>query len=88
MTFIEKLRRLTDDRNKSKLARRMGLPPTAIHAYLSKGYMPRANTALRIARALSVSFEWLLDDRQNWPPVWVNPPEQVECDAEPAGAAA
>ena len=70
MDFTEKLRRLTRDMNKSRIARRAGLSTTAITDYLSKRYAPRADTALRLARVLNVSLEWLIDDAQSWPPVW------------------
>lgn len=30
--------------------------------------MPRADIALKIARALQVPLEWLVDDEQDWPP--------------------
>jgi hypothetical protein len=75
MTFTEKLSRLTEDRTKTKVSRRAGLHPTAISNYLVKGCVPRGDIALRIARAIGVSAEWMLDDAQGWPPVWVNAPE-------------
>lgn len=69
MTFSEKLKRLTEDRRCTVLSRRAGLPPTALSDYIAKGHTPRADTALRIARVLGVSVEWLIDDAQEWPPV-------------------
>jgi transcriptional regulator with XRE-family HTH domain len=68
MTFTEKLARLTADKNKSSLAKAAGLPATAISNYISRKYIPRADTALRIAKALNVPLEWLADDAQPWPP--------------------
>lgn len=84
MTFTEKLARLTEDRTRARVSRRAGLPPNAISDYVNKGYIPRADTAFRIARALSVSVEWLLDDVQSWPPVWVNRPVAAELEHSPA----
>ena len=72
MLFTDKLRHLCVDRNKSAVSRRAGLPPNGIADYFGKGYLPRADTALRIVQALNVSLEWLVDDRQGWPPVWLN----------------
>ena len=67
MQFVEKLKALVADKNKSDLARRAGLSATAISDYLLKGYIPRADKALALARALKVPLDWLLDDQQDWP---------------------
>ena len=67
MNFTEKLTRLTEDRSKSAVAAEAGLPPTAISNYLNKKHTPAADTALKIARALQVPLEWLVDDEQEWP---------------------
>lgn len=75
MTFTQKLARLTEDRHKVRISRRAGLAPTTVSNYLNRGSMPGADVAFRLARALNVSVEWLLDDSQDWPPVWVNAPE-------------
>ena len=80
MTFAEQLQRLTEDRIKSKLSLRAGLPATAINDYIAKGHLPNAVKALRLARALGVSLEWLVDNDQSWPP--------VPAAAERVGAAA
>lgn len=69
MTFTEKLARLTEAYHKNRLSRRCGLPSTAITDYINKGTTPRSDNALKIARALGVSVEWLIDDEQEWPPV-------------------
>lgn len=66
--FTEKLARLTDDLNKSQVARDAGLSPTAISDYLQKGYIPRIDNALALARALKVPLDWLADNDQDWPP--------------------
>jgi len=70
MTFTEKLRRLTEDRIKTKICRRAGLSANAINDYVSKGYLPRIDTAVRLAKALEVSVSWLIDDTKEWPPEW------------------
>jgi transcriptional regulator with XRE-family HTH domain len=75
MTFTEKLARLTEDRCKTRVSVRAGLPSTAISNYITKRSTPGADVALRLSRALNVSVEWLIDDAQDWPPVWVNAPE-------------
>lgn len=76
MNIVEKLRRLGETRNKSEISRRAGLGPNSFSAYLAKGSLPRCDIALRLARALDVSPEWLIDDEQDWPPVWRNAQER------------
>jgi transcriptional regulator with XRE-family HTH domain len=68
MEFVEKLKALTSGENKSLIARRAGLSPTAISDYLQKGYIPRADKALMLARGLGVPLEWLLDSTKGMPP--------------------
>ncbi|MEA2707997.1 MAG: hypothetical protein QOF78_598 [Phycisphaerales bacterium] len=84
MTFHEKLRRLMEDRNRSAVARRVGVSVTTFNNYCTRDVQPLAENALRIARALNVSLEWLLDDARGWPPVWTNHEAQL---AESAPAA-
>jgi transcriptional regulator with XRE-family HTH domain len=80
MTIHDKLERLTGDMNRSKIARRVGVTPSAIYSYLPPhGRMPSAAVAFRLAKALNVSMDWLLDDGAAWPP------ERVE-NTIPAGA--
>lgn len=67
MKFAEKLKALTTGENKSLIARKGGLSATAISDYLQKGYIPRADKALMLARGLGVPLEWLLDDDQDMP---------------------
>lgn len=70
MTINEKLLRLGKKFNKSEISRQAGLSPTAYCNYVhSRGTIPRADIALRLARAMGVSVEWLIDDNQDWPPV-------------------
>ncbi len=70
-TFHEKLRKcvLEQGLNKARAAREVGLPESTISSYLSKDdSLPRADIAIKIARALKVPFEWLFDDSKSWPP--------------------
>ena len=82
MTITEKLRRLGEDANKSRIGRRCGLGATTISNYIARGALPRCDIALKMARAFHVSVDWLIDDQQDWPPVWQNAPER-----EPSHAA-
>ena len=68
MKFAEKLAQLTDGKNKQRIGRDAGLPPTAISDYIAKNHIPRADTALKLARALKVPLEWLVDEAQEGPP--------------------
>jgi len=68
MEFTEKLKRLAERIGKAKLARAAGLPSTAVSNYLFKGQMPRADNALALARAAGVPLDWLIDEKQDWPP--------------------
>jgi len=69
MTIADKLKRLTEERIKSKVCRRAGLPAQTINAIIFKRYTPRADVALRLARALEVDVRWLIDDEQDFPAV-------------------
>jgi transcriptional regulator with XRE-family HTH domain len=75
MTITEKLRVLTEDRIKSVLCRRAGLPPTAISDYIAKNQIPRADKALKLARVLQVDLAWLLDDTRGLPVIHANYPD-------------
>jgi hypothetical protein len=75
MTFHEKLDRLTEVSNRSKLSRAAGLPLNAISDCIKKRYLPRAGNAAKMARALGVSLDWLLDETRGFPPVRVEEPE-------------
>lgn len=68
MTFTTKLEKLTADRDKRQTSVAAGLPATAISNAIAKGHTPRSDTALRLARAMDVPVEWLIDDEQDWPP--------------------
>jgi transcriptional regulator with XRE-family HTH domain len=57
-----------EGKNKSEVARQAGLSATAVTDYLQKGYIPRADNALALARALNIPVDWLIDDSQDFPP--------------------
>jgi len=67
MKFGEKLRELTAKINKRATSRAAGLPPNAINDYIKKNYVPRADTALALARALNVPLDWLVDETRDCP---------------------
>src|SRR2546422_9662351 len=66
--FFEKLKRRAAEINKSKAGIAAGLKANTISSYLAKRSIPRADIAFKIAVALGVPLDWLLDDRQGWPP--------------------
>jgi DNA-binding XRE family transcriptional regulator len=66
--FTEKLRRCAASINKAKAGKAAGLSPTTISNYIAKGSIPRADIAMKMARALGVPLEWFVDDSQGWPP--------------------
>jgi hypothetical protein len=68
MTFREKLRSLGAGVNKSARGVGVGLKPNTISTYMVKGSIPRADIALKMARALGVDVAWLIDDAAPWPP--------------------
>lgn len=69
------MRQLAEGRNLSEIARREGLYNAAISDAMNKGQLPKADKAIRIARALGVSAEWLWDDARSWPPPSSGQPE-------------
>lgn len=74
MHWREKLRMLLRSANAAELSRRAGLNPSAISGAASKGNMPKADKAIKIAKSLNVSVEWLFDDDAPWPPSAVSTP--------------
>jgi transcriptional regulator with XRE-family HTH domain len=76
MTFAEKLTLLMADRVNRKVARRIGVSAVAIAAWMDGTYQPKAAAALRLARALGVSFEWLVDPDQGLPVVYASGPKR------------
>lgn len=70
MTLGKKLERFAETYKMTAIARRAGISHTAMSKYARHGVTPSAPTALKIARVLGVSVEWLIDDEQGWPPVY------------------
>ena len=68
MTFGEKLAELVAPGRRSKMALAAGLPPNAISDYINKGYLPKLDTALALAKVLGVSLDWLANDELLPPP--------------------
>ena len=69
--FHSKLRRRVKelDLNKAKASRDAHLPDSTIGSYLSKPKsLPRIDIAVKIATALKVPVQWLIDNREDWPP--------------------
>jgi len=67
MKFTEKLEKLTESENRSRICRRAGLPASAISNYITNGQMPGLEPALKIAAALDVPLDWLADDSRGFP---------------------
>jgi len=71
MKVADKIERLLLERKMSgsALARAAGVSPDVISSLRRvDGYQPGVGAAIRVARALGVSVEWLFDDDQDWPP--------------------
>ena len=66
--FREKLSRLIGDSSRAKISRAAGVPATVVTTYVNRGSEPSATNALKLARALGVPVDWLIDDDQDWPP--------------------
>lgn len=67
MDMASKIAKLTEDDNKSSVARAAGLPANAINDLINKGNVPKVDKALRLARALDVPLDWLVDDEADFP---------------------
>jgi transcriptional regulator with XRE-family HTH domain len=71
VTFAQKIERWTaeNQRSRAQLAGNAGLDPSVLHNYVKRDSAPMAETALRVARAMKVPIDWLIDDaREEWPP--------------------
>lgn len=64
MTFREKIEKLCEARgwNQAQLARKVDVSPTAIGRWFNKDARPFDEAAVRLARALRVSLDYLADD--------------------------
>ncbi|MEM1445168.1 MAG: helix-turn-helix transcriptional regulator [Planctomycetota bacterium] len=54
------------------VAESAGVNPSAMSRYINRGSRVPAEVVAPLAKALRVSIEWLVDDEQDWPPVWKN----------------
>jgi DNA-binding phage protein len=78
MTFSQKLNLFAETHKMGVVARKAGVSPTCISLCLRRDTPPRGDIAFKIAVALGVSADWLLDDSADWPPVWRNREAAVE----------
>jgi transcriptional regulator with XRE-family HTH domain len=76
MTITQKIAALMQDRRQSVIAARVGIHPVTLSSY-SKGTIPGADVAAKLAQALGVDPGWLIDDSRGWPPVRVETAEPV-----------
>src|SRR4051812_14306289 len=67
MKFADKLRKIIGDRRISAVAEDAQINPGLLNNYLNRGSEPGAMTALKIAKALKVPLEWLIDDAADLP---------------------
>jgi len=68
MKLYDKLKRLMEGRVQSPVAETAGIGTGTLSKYLKGAVTPGADIALRLARALEVPLEWLVDDEKGWPP--------------------
>lgn len=68
MTISEKITQLIDGRLKSAVAESAGISPSVLSKYINRGSIPPANIALKLAAALDVPLDWLVDDTRGFPP--------------------
>ena len=69
MTFGEKVARLLSEKQRTQrwLARKVNTSPNTI-SHIVNGGDTSYRTALKVAHALEVNANWLLDDVLDWPP--------------------
>lgn len=68
MEMRAKVLRLLGGESRSDLARRADLPISTLSNLINRGGQMGAENALKLARALDVPLEWLVDEAQQWPP--------------------
>lgn len=63
--------RLVRGMTRARLARAAGVAPATVRRFERRGMPPKgtASTAIRLARALDVSMQWLVDGEGNPPPL-------------------
>lgn len=67
MHFTVKIKKLSSGINKASACKAAGLSVTTISNYIAMGSIPRADIALKIAKALNVPLAWLVDDSADFP---------------------
>lgn len=70
LTLGQKLGLFAETHKLIAIAKAAGVSSGTLAKYIHHGVTPSSKIALRLARALGVSVEWLIDDTQGWPPVW------------------
>jgi transcriptional regulator with XRE-family HTH domain len=70
VTFAQKLTEWLQLKgwSRAQLAEAAGLKPTLLTNYVARSSVPQIDNALKIARAMGVSLDWLADPAQGWPP--------------------
>lgn len=68
MEFKDKLEKLLKGRQKQAVAEAAGLVPSALSNFTRRGNVPRADVAFKLAKALDVPLDWLVDDEADFPP--------------------
>jgi transcriptional regulator with XRE-family HTH domain len=73
-TFVARLRRALQVRgmNLSELARRLGVSPSSVTNWISRGSSPLIGTAADVADVLDVNLDWLAG-RTDVEPDWCKP---------------
>lgn len=66
MDFHEKLARLLAEKNQTRFAADADVGRTALNKYVNGKAEPPAKSALKIARQLRVTLDWLVDPTQPW----------------------
>ncbi len=78
MEFQQKLIRLAGNRSRGRLCEKAGVRSDhTLKAPFTPGYVPTLHDAVRLARVLNVSLEWLADDSLDLPPVPAHAAEPV-----------
>jgi hypothetical protein len=83
MKIADKVKALTVFSNKSQISRLLGLPIGSFSVMIYRGSVPNSTIALKLAKILGVSAEWLMNEDEGWPPVRVErrlPGESLEID--------
>lgn len=84
MDFSTKILKLIELRGmrKSELASKSAISRSVLSKYLNRRSIPPATIAIRVARALDVSLDWLADDARDWPPPSIDAPRPDQLSHE------